>query len=145
MMTPSAGSGLPLCSARSDVLALSPAPASPSPRHSQGTREPAGESAILEGSRWPGALPPASYRPAPFTHTSVMDPVLGSLMACLTSHASEWGGMGAGWAQSQAEGPPDPEGWGVGWMIRVGSEKGQKETGVLSASSHDLEWDTARL
>lgn len=53
--------------------------------------------------------------------------------------------MGAGWARSQAEGPPALEGWGVGWMIRVGSKKGQKETGVLSASSHDLEWDTARL
>lgn len=75
-------------------------------------------------------------------HTGVADPVLGSPMACLTSQASESDGMGAGWARGQAEGPPAPEGWGVGWMIRVGSEKGQKETGVLSASSHDLEWDT---
>lgn len=38
---------------------------------------------------------PASVLPAaPFMHTGVADPFLGSPMACLTSQASEGGGRG---------------------------------------------------
>lgn len=40
------------------------------------------------------ATPTSVLPAAPFTHTGVADPVLGSPMPCLTSQASQWGGRG---------------------------------------------------